>query len=221
MPLYRRYALYYCPKHTSDFAKLGRDWLGWSIDFGRSVDAVAGPWSETPRRYGFHATLKAPFRLEPGLQEKDLINRINFVLPQLKPVELGALTLQRHHHVLALMPQTQTRALKELEKRCVTDLDDLRAPLTDDEKNRRKKAGLTERQAALLDRYGYPFVLNEFAFHMTLTSVLDEHQITLAEDRADLHFDSVLGQSVVIDSVCLVGERDDGYFELVKRFNLA
>ena len=35
------------------------------------------------------------------------------------------------------------------------------------------KSGLTDRQEALLTQWGYPYVMEEFRFHITLTGALD------------------------------------------------
>src|SRR5271163_3354025 len=77
-----RYALYFAPRPETALAQFGARWLGWDVERGRAVDAVetAGLPTELhaavtadPCRYGFHATLKAPFRLAEGATESDLI----------------------------------------------------------------------------------------------------------------------------------------------------
>ena len=71
---FRRYAIYFAPRPRRALARFGAAWLGWDAEAGADRDGpeLAGlprPRAEivaTPRRYGFHATLKAPFRLARG-----------------------------------------------------------------------------------------------------------------------------------------------------------
>src|SRR6202000_780688 len=53
-------------------------------------------------------------------------------------------------------------------------LGDLRARPSPDDLGRRLAAPLTERQRALLVEWGYPYVFDEFRFHMTLSNSLDD-----------------------------------------------
>jgi hypothetical protein len=46
-------------------------------------------------------------------------------------------------------------------------------PLTEEELTRRRKAELTPEQDKLLVDWGYPWVLDEFNFHFSLTGSLD------------------------------------------------
>src|SRR5262249_55850996 len=55
----------------------------------------------------------------------------------------------------------------------VRDFDGFRAPLTDADRARRHPSRLTPRQRDYLERWGYPYVMEEFRFHMTLTGRLD------------------------------------------------
>ena len=47
-----------------------------------------------------------------------------------------------------------------------------RAPLSAADRERRIKAKLSPRQIELMDQWGYPYVLDEYRFHMTLTGAL-------------------------------------------------
>ena len=71
---WRRHAIYFAPPAGSPLAEFGADWLGWDPATGRGRDGFDLPGLPrrraelvaTPARYGFHATLKAPFRLGRG-----------------------------------------------------------------------------------------------------------------------------------------------------------
>ena len=60
-------------------------------------------------------------------------------------------------------------ALQALADACVEQLDRFRAPPSDAELARRRRASLTPRQDAMLVRWGYPYVFDTWFFHMTLT----------------------------------------------------
>lgn len=52
--------------------------------------------------------------------------------------------------------------------------DPFRAPLSGADRQRRLAAPLSARQVAALDRWGYPYVFEDFRFHMTLTGPLPD-----------------------------------------------
>ena len=75
----RRYAIYFVPPAGSELYRFGSGLLGYDCYTGKDVPQDNGlhapDWAELtrePRRYGFHATLKAPFRLLPSATEADL-----------------------------------------------------------------------------------------------------------------------------------------------------
>jgi hypothetical protein len=72
--------------------------------------------------------------------------------------------------------------VEQLAADCVTVFDRFRRPLTPQERNRRIAAGARARQIENLDRWGYPFVFEDFRFHMTLTGAIDasRHGPTIA-----------------------------------------
>ena len=76
MTTYTRYAVYYLPP-KGDLADFGAAWLGWDAATGQKTAHfadVAGLAQAvaTPQKYGFHATLKPPFRLADGCSVTDL-----------------------------------------------------------------------------------------------------------------------------------------------------
>lgn len=177
-----RYAIYFAPDKTSPWWQLGAHWLGRDEHDNAplSQPTVPGlaPQSLTsltthPRRYGFHATLKAPFRLSAGHEEQDLMARLSQLARTLAPAPLGRMRVTRIGSFVALVPHLQTEAVSAIEAACVTQLDDLRAPLLPAELARRSPDQLDAHEAGLLARYGYPHVLDRFRLHMTLTNPVD------------------------------------------------
>lgn len=177
----RRYALYYAPRPQEMLAGFACGWLGYDPDLGASVGLkdVEGVGPELrlraisePRRYGFHATLKAPFTLAPDAKERDLLGATSAFAKTCLPVETS-LHLDVIGRFLALVPTRNTSALNSLASACVQEFDRFRAPLDEAALTRRRAAGLTPHQDKYLVQWGYPYVLDEFHFHMTLTGPLE------------------------------------------------
>lgn len=227
-----RYAVYFAPPADSGLWDLAQRWLGRDCE---RDDLLTPPevdgWSrsqiaavtESPRRYGFHATLKAPFRLAPGISLRELHDRLTgfaagrtaFLAPPLKVAAIGPF--------LALTLSQPSPGMQALADAAVTDLDDLRAPLSDADLARRLGKGLSARQEDYVHRWGYPYVFEEFRFHMTLTGPIPE-----AERRERLQsqlaalFRPELGNPVPVGEICLYSqENTDRPFVLADRFRLA
>ncbi len=204
-------------------ATFGATWLGWDAARGKAVpqppvDGIEAA-TQAPRKYGFHGTLKAPFRLH-GSQAVDALQTAAADLAtRLAPVALTALVLKPLGGFLALVPGDASDALADLASRCVTELDRFRAPLSQVDLDRRRASGLTPRQDELLQRWGYPYILEEFRFHMTLTGRLDptrmaRFQAEIAARLPDLPI------PYIVDQIALAGERADGRFETLHRYAL-
>jgi len=112
----------------------------------------------------------------------------------LRPFNMPPLQVQRIDDFLALVPMPSHPANAEIQAAaaaCVTQLQPLAAPLSASNLARRRAAGLTPRQDALLQQWGYPFVLEEFRFHLSLTGSLArerEDTVELVLDAAEQFF---------------------------------
>ena len=173
-----RYAIYFSPAKHSPWWNFGAQWLGRDeCDDKALAQPVLTQIGLTdlnsitaePRRYGFHATLKAPFHLRDGFSVDDLAERVQALASRLRPVSLGPLQLVTLGDFVALTPLTATEELATLAAACVVELDDLRAPLTAEELARRRIEQLSTREQELLRQYGYPYVLERFRLHFTLS----------------------------------------------------
>jgi ribose 1,5-bisphosphokinase len=156
-----RYALYYAPAPGSAWARFGDEWLARS-------DARL----DQPRRYGFHATLKAPFRLRREATLAQLIEQLERFTRTQRVFRVPRLRVALLDDFLALVPHDAEPQLEALAAGCVKTFDRMRAPLNALELDRRRREPLTQRQEGLLARWGYPYVLDEFRFHMSLTGPL-------------------------------------------------
>lgn len=169
-----------------------------------------------PRRYGLHATLKAPFRLAPGRSEAGLLSAVEALAGRIEAVKLRHLSVSQIGRFLALTPD-RAPGLDGLAARLVQELDVFRAPLTGAEIARRHKAGLSAMEAELMRRWGYPYVMEAFRFHVTLTGPLDDWVRERTSEVLAKHLDGVLGAETWLDRVAVCAEDDAGRF-VVSRF---
>ena len=219
-----RYAIYYLPP-PGPLADFGAAWLGWDVETGRAVpqpdiDGIAA-LTETPRKYGFHATLKPPFRLAPGRDAAALLDAVAGLAGRCPAAQADGLALTLLGRFLALTAKGDNGDIARVAAACVGELDTFRAPPTADDLARRRRSNLSERQDALLMRWGYPYVMEEFRFHMTLTARLSKPDMAAAQQALAAHLPA-LPAPFVLDAVSLVGERaSDGRFELIRRFPLS
>jgi putative phosphonate metabolism protein len=223
----KRYAIYYAPR-AGAFATAAAAWLGWDLQTGRKVVQPAltlprplADLTAEPRKYGFHGTLKAPFRLGLGVELADLQHGIKTLASQLAPVEMSGLTLHNLHGFLALVPQGDPADLLDLGAEVVRFLDPYRAALSDAEYARRRPEALTERQRELLGAYGYPFVMEEFQFHLTLSGPVTEPEVEAMQPAALAHFAGLIPQPFAVEDLCLCGEDHAGRFHLLNRYPLS
>ncbi|WP_050928156.1 DUF1045 domain-containing protein [Aestuariivita boseongensis] len=224
-----RYAIYFIPDQAEPWAAFCTAWLGWDIAAGKAVehpdiaglDRPVSAITAVPRRYGLHATLKPPFRLRAGKTAAALTRAVRDLARDIAPVTLSGLDVTPLGRFLALTAQGETRTLNAAAARIVRELDAFRAPPSDQELERRRSAHLSPAQEANLKQWGYPHVLDQFRFHMTLTSKLpkDDQARTLATLQS--HLAPLLPRPFVIRDIALVGEDDEGFFHLIDRFALS
>ena len=213
-----RWALYFSPGTDTELGRLGREWLSAGFE-------PAAAWTSAPRRYGFHATLKAPFRLAPGFDLKTLISAVAEWAAEQHPFEV-LLSVQWLGDFLALrpVPGGSVDALNQLAASAVERFDGFRAEMSAAERARRvvsSKSPLTARESELLDRWGYPYVFEAFRFHCTLTESLPQDQKYPLFALAEQTFNRVLFKPVPIDHVVLVEEPAPGAdFVRVQSFQL-
>lgn len=224
-----RYAIYFAPPADSDLARFGDRWLGRSVDSGAALErpvldgfeaARVRELTEAPRHYGFHGTLKPPFRLADGCGAGDLRRALAGFAAQQRGFEIDDLMLEGIGGFIALAPDEPSPALSSLAERCVTEFDPYRAPPDAEELARRHAVGLTPRQGELLARWGYPYVLDEFRFHLTLTGPIAD-----AAERARVArllgplVAPLLQQPVPVREICLFHQPDRATpFRLIQRF---
>jgi putative phosphonate metabolism protein len=221
-----RSAIYFAPAPGSALEAFGCGWLGRTLDGAPLAQPpVAGIdqarlWEITrsPRHYGFHGTLKAPFALAGGRSAHELDKAVERFARRRGSFEItprvGSLD-----GFIALVPAAASAALDELAADCVEAFDGFRRPLDEAEIARRRSVGLTPRQERSLLRYGYPYVLEDFRFHMTLTERLyapeQDRVLAILTERAA----AICARPLEIDAIATFEQPSrDAPFTLRRRF---
>ncbi|MFK7764028.1 MAG: DUF1045 domain-containing protein [Roseobacter sp.] len=221
--MFQRYAVYYTPEGA--LAECGAAWLGWDVARGvyrehpKIGDLDVAGLTQTPRRYGVHGTIKPPFFLAPGSCSKTLSQELEDLCHRLAPVMLEGLQVRTLGRFIALTPVGDTKALSELAARVVRDLDHFRAPTREDELSKRRAKGLSLSQEGNLAQWGYPHVMEDFRFHITLTERINKNRDQVVE-AAHSHFAPHLPVPFRVDSLTLTGQDADGMFHEIHRFSL-
>lgn len=218
----QRYAVYYTPEGALGAA--GAAWLGWDITRGcpalqPSVDGLdLAHLTESPRRYGFHATIKPPFVLSPGASREKLEEAFETLCAKLPSLHIPALEPVWMGGFFALTALGgDPSELTALAAKCVSDLDAFRAPLSAEEFARRDHVRLSEAARSNLRSWGYPHVMESFRFHLTLTGRVPRSQRAVVESAVAAQIVPALPSSLVLSDLTLVGQGADGFFREIHR----
>ncbi len=226
-----RYAIYFAPPENSPLWAFGSSVLGYDAANGERVPFRSLPgldmerwpdFSAEPRVYGFHATLKAPFRLAPGMTRDDLFEAMEDMAPRQTTVVLDGLQVSTLGRFVALTPIGNTYELDGLAFRVTSELDVVRAPLSDAEREKRLRSPLTDRQRGHLERFGYPYVGDDFRFHMTVSGSLPPELVdTVHAALATAFAQDVPIGTVDVDALTVFEQKDAASpFVITERFPL-
>jgi putative phosphonate metabolism protein len=223
-----RYAIYFCPPQGDALERAATTWLGRSAftNVAHDQPEVGGLGASdiayhtaAPRRYGFHATLMAPFALSGNESERSLVAAIADFSETRPPFEVPRMALRQIDRFFAIVPETSNDDLDRLARDVVTAFDRFRAPLSEKEKERRGAAQLSPGQLRNLLRWGYPYVFDEFRFHMTLTGRVDDADRERVRHALDSHFGTMLEQPLEVASLALFLEPEPGAPFVVRSFH--
>ncbi|MVT51061.1 DUF1045 domain-containing protein [Bradyrhizobium yuanmingense] len=212
-----RYAIYYAAGRDSALSRFGAELLGYDaytgdeLPFPQQALQAAPDWREVsadPRKYGFHATLKAPMALAPGKTEAELLAACAAFAGRTRPFPAIRPVVDAISGFIAVIPAEPVEALQQLAADCVREFDLFRAPLTTEDRARRKPERLSERQRDYLDRWGYPYVMEEFRFHMTLTGRLDAERRGPILQMLRTRFVALGIETLAIDRIALFRQDD-------------
>jgi putative phosphonate metabolism protein len=212
-----RYAIYYTPTPDSELDRFGATLLGYDahgggyLAFPDGVTRAIPDWldlTRDPRKYGFHATLKAPMALAQGSAEAGLVAACESFAANARPIPMIKPIVDSLSGFIAVVPAQPSAELQWLAADCTRAFDKFRAALTPEDRARRNPAKLTPRQCEYLDRWGYPYVMEEFRFHMTLTGRLPAERREGVVEMLRKRFAAISLDALAVDRIALFRQDD-------------
>ncbi len=200
-----RYAIYFTPAEDDALTRKASRWLGrdaFSCDHYQDHRDYAEITAD-PRRYGFHATLKAPFELSDDTSEGELLASFEAFCAKQQVFDIPKLVIGSLGPFFALVPEHTHQPLQEFAAEVVDYFEPFRAPLSEHDIARRKPQNLTERQRQNLSRWGYPHVMEDFRFHMTLTGPVAEDRRNEMADVLSTEFSDFTDRPLTISGLSL------------------
>jgi putative phosphonate metabolism protein len=226
-----RYAIYFAAGADNALSRFGAELLGYDaytdaeLPFPNDALSVAPDWRDItsdPRKYGYHATLKAPMALVSGKTEAELKAACATFADRARPIPVIQPVVDAISGFIAVIPAEPVDAVLQLAADCVRDFDSFRRPLTAEDRARRKPEKLSERQREYLDRWGYPYVMEEFRFHMTLTGRLDAERRGPILEMLRGRFATLKLDALAIDRIALFRQDDaKARFRIIGEWKLA
>ena len=225
-----RYAIYYAAAPDSELDRFGAHLIGHdafngeTLPFPEGIEQALPDWrdiTQDPRKYGFHATLKAPMWLADGTTEIELLAACESFagsprrLPVIKPV------VNAIGDFVAIVPSQRSMELEQLAADAVDRFDSFRAPMTPEDRARRRPDRLAPRQREYLERWGYPYVMEEFRFHMTLTGRLKAERRETVLNILRQRFAMLELATLAVDRIALFRQDDtNARFRIVRQYLL-
>jgi len=212
-----RYSIYFAPAVGSELAEFGRFVMSRQPIPDDHPDRIEV--TSRAAHYGFHSTLKAPMELAESVTERDLLTSVEQFCQSRNSVPLTGLapSVLDGFHALKV---TESTELDQFAADVVTAFEPHRAPLTAADRARRNPDALSARQVEYLDTFGYPYVLNEFRFHMTLSYRIENAEVSssYAAWLTDL-FNDIVTEAPRIDRLAVFSQPDrDTAFTRVAEF---
>lgn len=214
-----RYAIYFTPPSSDPLLKVAANWLGRNAFTGQPVrppqirnlaHEEITKLTESARRYGFHATLKAPFYLADGLEERELLSALMHFASSMKPVEIPKLKIANLDGFFALVPEEPVAKLNQLANDIVVAFDRFRAPPSAQEIAKRNPEKMSASERRNLEQWGYPYAFEDFRFHMTLTNPVAESDQERISHMLSEFLEPVLEEPVEINNIALFTEAEPG-----------
>lgn len=222
-----RYAVYFTPPHDDPLTETAQSWLGRNAFTGESLAAKShvafsgakvSLHTASPRRYGFHATIVAPFTLKGGVTETELVEGLHAFCAKQNPIAIQQSIIGQMDAFFAIVPAEPHVLLNQLANDAVVYFSDMQAPLNERELARRTSQTLSARQISLLQRWGYPFVMEEFRFHMTLTGKVPASERAAMSDTLRDVFADALKQPLEVGGLALFVEPEPGAPFMVRSY---
>ncbi len=211
-----RYAICYAPEQGSTLEAFDRSWFG-RLNSKPTASLVPGLTFKRleflttgPRNYGLHGTLKPSFELNPHTTEAALLAVAKIFAGRLGPITLPALELGEIGVIVSFVLTSSSAALEDLQSACVRAFDGYRQPLTNSQEESYKRNRLTVHQDKMLDHWGYPYVMEEFDFHISLTDpVPDEKERAAIMKALPKLAGAVLGKPLVMSEIAVFRQESE------------
>jgi putative phosphonate metabolism protein len=209
-----RLALYWAPEAEDPLHAAASRWLGRDTETGATFPQSPLPGVDIAeitadaRSYGFHATLKPPFHLATSYATaredaaKLAARTAPFALPPLQVTDLRGF--------LALTESVPCPALNAFADECVAAMDAHRAPPTEAEIARRNPTRMNEKQREFLNRWGYPYVFEEWFFHLTLSRRLSEEEKAIVLPAVQQAVGETAARPRIVRELCLFTQPERG-----------
>mgnify|MGYP001390519063 FL=1 len=236
MTNYKRVAIYFLPKKNSSLENFGKNLLGRDINKKKKISLTRRQkyfinrgftyfdelkdYCEEPAKYGFHATLKAPFRLKRNVKTKNFYDVISHIAAQHSRFKIKGLKIVYSKKFTFITSRKPNKLLRNLENDLVKHLDTFRAELNKTEIKKRIPDSLTFKQNKYLKEWGYPFVFDQFKFHMTLMNQNNNKLSNKQKLELEKLIYKISNNVIEFNEISLLGENKNGYFEEIKRFKL-
>ncbi|WP_212638035.1 DUF1045 domain-containing protein [Desulfocicer vacuolatum] len=223
-----RYAVYFAPDEKGRPGRFGRLWLGRTArkmeDGKPGADLTEAQYQKiinAPKHYGFHGTLKAPFELHSDYKFHDLDAALTEFSLRFPAFAIKSFELETIGDFIALVPGEEPKQLRQLHTRLTEEFNQLNAPLSDYDRERFLARGLSGREEEYLFRYSYPFVLDAFKFHLTLTGNLAEDEKNACFRLLGKMTASFRDEGLCVDRISLFQQqtRNDPFF-MIKDYRL-
>ncbi len=236
MTNYKRVAIYFLPKKNSSLENFGKNLLGRDINKKKKISLTRRQkyfinrgftyfdelkdYCEQPAKYGFHATLKAPFRLKRNVKTKNFYDVISHIAAQHSRFKIKGLKIVYSKKFTFITSRKSNKLLINLENDLVKHLDTFRAELNKTEIKKRIPDSLTFKQNKYLKEWGYPFVFDQFKFHMTLMNQNNNKLSNKQKLELEKLIYKISNNVIEFNEISLLGENKNGHFEEIKRFKL-
>ncbi len=144
------------------------------------------------------------------MSEADLLVAFATFAERTAPVEIPSVIVGQLGPFFALVPERLHPPLQEFAASVVEHFEPFRAPLSQTDIERRKPESLPSAQRENLMRWGYPYVFDEFRFHMTLTGPVPEARAPAMARLLGDRFADFVGRPLRIDGLALFAEPERG-----------
>jgi hypothetical protein len=218
-PTWPRAAIYFSPAADTPLHIFGSNWLGRDAISGALCHQPAIPGidpqrlhhlTRSPRRYGFHATLRAPFHPTDNVTIAQIIDHAAVFAHTQDCFEIP-LHIENDKGFLALTPRAPSAALAALESALLTHFDPMVQPPSLTEITRRRRSNLSAVQDAHLLRWGYPYVLDQFNFHMTLSDrISDGDEAAFLLGQLNQRAANIIAAPILFDAISVFVEAEKG-----------